>query len=254
MEEVFLKKNIFVLLIACVMATLMVGCNNNSSKNTKDEEGVVSNNSSKIVENEKDDVSENSSKIDIDEKDVVSKDSSQNTDYTKGVMTETGFESEYLNLKFTLPEGFVMATEEEINSMMDIGADAMGLDGTSVDYTKLSTVYEMMAVGSTGVPNVSLAVEKLALSNMTVDQYLDALKSQLSNLSNVNYEFRDITSVEIAGQEYKKLDMKVELNGGTMLQSYILRKDNDRMVAFVTTNLEGNEEELNALMAAFSEY
>lgn len=240
-----MKKSIFSVLVVCLMVALMVGCNRKSPPPLLDGEPYVFNNLPS-------DSSASDLSSDIkDKKDVV---------YEKGVLTETGFESEYLNLRFTAPDGFIMATEEELNEMMDLGADIgaeiMDVDKKVWEYAQTRIVYEMMVSSSSGSPNLILTSEKLPLSNMTVDQYFDLLKTQLDamDIDVIEYEFGDITSIEIAGQSYQKLDMKAKMDGLEMVQSYIVRKDNDRVVVVVTTSMGGDEEALDTLIAAFSEY
>lgn len=175
--------------------------------------------------------------------------------YEKGILTETDFESSYLNLRFTVPEGFIMATQEDINNMMNLGADVMGLDEKLIDYANMVSVYEMMVSAPSGSPSVIVMVEKLALSNITIEQYFDALKTQLSNLTEINYVINDdITSVEIAGQSYKQLIVTTNVYGQNLTQSYMLRKSGDRMVGFITTSTPDTEETLAILMNSFVEY
>ncbi len=92
------------------------------------------------------------------QKETVASNSAVNeVTYQKGTVTSNSFESEYLDLRFTLPQGFIMATEQEINDLMDIGADAMGIDGKTVDFAKLITVYEVTLVsGNLLFPGVAL--------------------------------------------------------------------------------------------------
>ena len=174
--------------------------------------------------------------------------------YEKGIMTETGFESEFVGVKFAIPEGFVMATEEEISKFMDIGADALGVDGKIVDYAKLSTVYEMVASAPPGKPNVSVIVEKLSLSNMTEEQYMTAAKTQMLALTNADYELVDESEEEIAGQTYKKLIFNVDLAGMKLMQNYLARKVNDRMVVFTVTYTAETKDEIETLMKSFTKY
>lgn len=93
--------------------------------------------------------------------------------YEKGTITDTDFQSEWLNLKFTPPETVVMNTEEELQSVMKQGQTTLEeSSGVELGDDALSgTVYEMMASSISGFPNVSLVVEDASLENMTVDQY-----------------------------------------------------------------------------------
>ena len=176
-------------------------------------------------------------------------------EYEKGLLTETSFESKFIGIRFTLPEGFVMATAEDIDEMMGIGAEIVGLDQKTVDYANLTTVYEMMASAPAGSPNVIVLAEKLLLRSISENQYIDALKEQLKNLSTMDYTFgEEITSVNIAGREYKKLTAYANANGVDIMQDYIIRKSDNRIVGFITTYTEDNTEALDKLMNGFSAY
>jgi hypothetical protein len=173
---------------------------------------------------------------------------SKTSSYERGILTDTSFESEYLDIKFYLPEGFVMATEEDILQMMGIGAD---ISGVNKEIVKLTTVYEMMASAPIGYPNVIVMAERLILSNMTAEQYFNALKTNLLNVDAMDYEFNNqITSVEIAGQEYKQ--MSASLPSWNIFQDYIFRKQGNRMVGFITTYSSDTKEEMELLLDGFS--
>ena len=92
------------------------------------------------------------------------------TPYEKGTITETDYQSEWLNLKFTPPETVVMNTEEELESVMRQGQSTLEKSsGMELGEDALSgTVYEMMASSFSGFHNVSLVVEDASLENMTV--------------------------------------------------------------------------------------
>ena len=175
--------------------------------------------------------------------------------YEKGLLTDTSFESEYLNIRFSLPEGFVMATKEDMENLMNIGADAFDIDKITIDYAKVSTIYEMMASSPMGTPNVIVMAEKLMLSNITEDQYIEALKDQLANLSAMNYTFGEkIENTTLAGEKYKKLVAEANLSGQSMIQEYIFRKLDDRMIGFVFTYTPETEDEVKLLLKAFSPF
>ncbi len=145
--------------------------------------------------------------------------------YQRGTMTSVGFTSEYLHIRYTLPDGYVMATEEDLMGMMDVGADALGVDGDIVDYAKVNTVYEMMATAPAGSPNVIVMAEKLPQSNMTEEEYFEAFKGQMANMGVEGFSFsEEIVSMDIAGQSYKKISAEANMEGQSLLQDYIIRK------------------------------
>jgi hypothetical protein len=176
-------------------------------------------------------------------------------DYVKGTLTETRFESEYLNLRFTLPEDYILATEEDMISMMNLGADFIDMDEKILDYAMVTTVYEMMASSPIGLPNVIVMAEKLTLSNMTEEQYIEALKNQLSRLKNLTYTVHgELASIKIAGQQYKKLSVKTTINGVAVMQDYSIRKSGNRIIAVITTYTEETIADLDKLMSGFTSY
>ena len=173
---------------------------------------------------------------------------SKTSDYERGILTETSFESKYLDIRFTLPEGFVMATEEDMLRMMGIGADITKANKKIVE---LTTVYEMMASAATGYPNVIVMVEKAPFFNITIEQFLDAFKQNLLDVKTMDYVIDDqITSVEVAGYDYKQLT--VSLPSLNLFQNYIVRKKDNRMIAFITTYSLETKQELEILMNGFS--
>jgi hypothetical protein len=173
---------------------------------------------------------------------------SKNSDYKRGTLTENSFESKYLDIKFTLPEGFLMATEEDMLRMMGISADITGVNKKIIE---LTTVYEMMASTFIGYPNVIVMVEKPLLSNITMEQYFEAVKTSLLALDNMDYVIDDeITSVEIAGYDYKQMTANLPISG--VYQNYMFRKQGGRMIGFITTYTLNTVQELDILMGGFS--
>ena len=176
--------------------------------------------------------------------------------YQKGILTETDFASEYLDLRFTLSgDGFVMATEEDMHEMMGLGAEIMDMDSKLLEYAKLTTVYEMMVSTIDGTTNVMVFSEKLSMRNLTVEQYCAALIAQLEVVPNMDYEVEDeIVSVEVAGQSYEQVTTSTAAYGVTMVQKYLVRKLDDRIVGFIITDATDTQDAQNTLMEGFSKY
>ena len=182
-------------------------------------------------------------------------DSAENLLYEKGILSERSFESRYLDLRFTLPEGFHMATRQSIECMLKMSDGLLGLEGEAVDYTNLTTVYEMMAFAPSGCANVIVMAEETALENITVEQYVDPLIGQLAYLTEKDYSLSDVTLTEIAGQEYKQFTFtSSSVRGQNMTQNYMLRKNGDRIVGFIATSAAGDEEAIAAMMKGFAEH
>ncbi|MHB1453657.1 MAG: hypothetical protein ACYCYM_06870 [Saccharofermentanales bacterium] len=178
---------------------------------------------------------------------------SKTGDYVKGTLTATALESEYLNLKFTAPEGFVMATEKEIDALVVFAGDIVYEDvgKEKIDYAMAKTVYEMFVQTPSGLPNASICVEK-TMSNMTVDVYLDSLKTQLLGIETMEYSFDAETTVQtLAGQDYTVLSATTVYSEVEMIQDYYCRKQGDRIVAIIVTYSTDTQNAMVELLKAF---
>jgi len=172
----------------------------------------------------------------------------KSSDYKRGVLTENGFESKFIDLKFNVPEGFMMATEEYMLQMMGIGAEITGADKKIIE---LTTVYEMMASAATGYPNVIVMVEKAPFFNITIEQFLDAFKQNLLDVKTMDYVIDDqITSADIAGYNYKQMAASLPSLG--LFQKMSIRKKGNRFIGLVGTYSLDTEQELELLMSGFS--
>jgi len=150
--------------------------------------------------------------------------------YVKGILTDTGFESAYLNLRFTLPDGYVMGPND--------------------------SSYEMLASTPSGSPNVSVIAEKLTSSAVTEEQYIETVKSQSKNLNGeISYTFdNETTAVELAGENYIKLSAEAYYGDAELMKDILMRKIDNRMVLITFSYTADTSDEMEALMACFTEF
>ncbi|MCL2175575.1 MAG: hypothetical protein FWB73_05980 [Treponema sp.] len=145
--------------------------------------------------------------------------------YEKGVLTDTSFESKYLGIKFSLPAGYVMETQENL--------------------------YEMMAVEPSGRSSVIVCVENPILSGLTIEQYLNTLKDGLLAQDALEYKLvNDMTSVKIMEEDYEQMTFVLPSAG--CYQKYSVRKYNGRLIYIIVTYY--TEDQLDTLMNGFSAY
>lgn len=173
--------------------------------------------------------------------------------YEKGTITDTDFQSEWLNLKFTPPETVVMNTEEELQSVMKQGQTTLEeSSGVELGDDALSgTVYEMMASSISGFPNVSLVVEDASLENMTVDQYFLAAQ-QMLDATGMGYTYSDVTDIQIAGQDFRIMETSVAVNDYEVLQKYCTRKQGEKFVSIILSYTTDTTAEADEILAAFT--
>lgn len=172
-------------------------------------------------------------------------------EYKKGTVTDTTFESEYLNVKYTLPENYTMVSQEEMDQIMQSAAEVVYTDDKMIDYAKSVLVYEFMAKNEKN-DNINISLENLKGKKVGVDEYVEFSKKQLTN-SGLPYTYDDETTKEtLAGNDYTVLKAHVEYNGISLDQDLYIRKIGDRMMSLIFSYQ--SEDELQKMKDSISPY
>ena len=219
------RRKLALLAAVLMVLALFAGCGKPQEQSSAPEESSTTEQSSSVVEPEK-------------------------KEYTAGVRTEKEYTSEWMGLKYTLSDSMVMATDEEILQYMEAGDEMLYTDSGEIDYENLGIVYEMAAVDAATAENLSIMVEKLALSSMSEAQYMEAVKQSLAQVDNVEVTLGEESTCMVAGLEFRRIDYSMDLGGQTLMQTMLFRKMDDRMVGVTFTYLE--EASLEAMLSGFS--
>lgn len=181
--------------------------------------------------------------------------------YVKGTITETGFESEWIGLRFTKPATVKMATQEEMDAVMMQGLQVLYGDKAAemFDYSIMATVNEMQATWLLGMPVVQIIVEKMPMDGVTEANYLAAIKANLEAASGNNgiiYTADEtMYSMELAGQTFYGMATCVEGgNGVKVFQDYLVKEKDNRMIVVAFSYQETTEQYLQEALDAFSAY
>lgn len=174
--------------------------------------------------------------------------------YTAGTRTDTSYESTWLGLSYTLPSDMVMATDDEINALMSIGADMLIEDEATgqqmIDYSKVTVVYEMMAVSIDGTSNVQVLAEVPMLADMTAEQYIALLEAQLPALVS-GTELLGNSTMEFCGKTYNTMDYAVDVGDGLLVYGrYLVIKLGDRMGSIILSSSDASR--LDSLLEGFA--
>lgn len=155
--------------------------------------------------------------------------------YSKGLITETGFESEFLDLRFNTPSGWVIMSEDE-------KAEKLG----SLAAEQIEMLAVELATGST----LQIAVEEPFVSGATLEQYKEAIKTNFER--QFGYEFEEEKpSVTLCGKTYDV--MAFNLYDYLKMDLYI-RKQDDRFIYIVTSYTNGNEAVVETALNALEAY
>lgn len=180
--------------------------------------------------------------------------------YVKGTVTENGFESEWLNLRFTTQNDVTMLTQDELDAVMEQSMNLVHGENAEaiLDYTSITTVTEMMAKYTNGA-NVVIQVEKLprAYSDLTEEEYLSIVINNLRNSAASPEVDTDETfyTVEIGGETYVGISAASDYGTGQLIcQEFLIRKRENRMISIVATCTEYTMEYARNLLSCFGSY
>ena len=180
----------------------------------------------------------------------------ENSEFSKGTVSESGWESQWLGMRFTAPDGTRMASEEELAELMGISEELLAedLSDVQIKYAELTSVREMMCYDERSKANVIVSVDRLPLK-MSEEAYAEQLELSLSAVSVMKYEKADEDEqVEIAGISYLRSDYHVEAMGQNLHTDYYIRMIDDRVVSVVVTYGEDAQEMASSMVDSFGTY
>ena len=159
---------------------------------------------------------------------------------SRGTIQGNVYTSEYLGLSFNKPDSWVYSTDEEIADAMNLGAEMLLGENFKNVLEDSGTVYDMMVVDVLTSSSINIGFENLAKtysSNITVDQYIQALKTQFESITSISVTFPETAETKKLGQtEFTKLECSVTTQGVSMKQVYYLRKV-DKYMSFIIVTI-----------------
>jgi hypothetical protein len=174
------------------------------------------------------------------------------TGIERGKWTGNTYESAFTGITFTMPEGWVAATAEEIAQLIGITADVLSDEQKwMIESAKLTTIYDMFVQNTSTNNNVMVLVENLALSAggtaVTEEEYLDAVMQQLTAVPNMKYTFEDPTSTSVGSKTY--LSVKCFEESNEFSQYYFVRRQDDYMIGIIASIFD--ESGIDTILAQF---
>lgn len=227
-----MKKTMAFALTACLLATLLAGCSQTPADSSTPET------TSSAAESQPEETpTESTPEEEAPAEEPAAEESEEEpAEYVPGERTDTDYTNTTLGLHFALPETMVMASDEEIQNMMQAGSEMMYEDPETgekmLDYAQLTTVYEMVAADVTNGSNVMVASEKLTLSGMTEDQYFAALEQQLAQTT-VTVDFGETEQIPLGNTTFTGITYTAAANGMQTSQTMLLKKVDDTMCLIV---------------------
>lgn len=172
--------------------------------------------------------------------------------YVKGTNYGTYWESEWLGMRYDQPSGFTMLSDSQLNDANRMGNDLVSaLVGDDLASQAQNSVFDLMAMADSGIPNFNLSVERTSSS---VDEYMNATGQQLQSIYAGSLENRGFEGTEeVGGKYFEKYTYVVYDGGSAMYQICYATKKDDYIVMIVLTYTEETKGDADILMSGFSE-
>jgi ABC-type glycerol-3-phosphate transport system substrate-binding protein len=163
------------------------------------------------------------------------------------------YTNEYLNLTFTMPEGWSSMSDEQLATLMGLSADNLAAAGVEVnkEMLELMTIVDMQAQDPMTGNNVLVNIEnigKMAKNVVSEEDYIDLTREQLEEA--YGYTFSDYTTETVAGETYTMAKGEVTMSGIAMSQYFYVRKVDKYMLAIIVTVVDGSD--VSVVMNQFS--
>lgn len=247
----------------CLAMFLVLGLAACSSKddNTADKKQSTTDNADKEKQEEKqkEDQDENKEDEPKDETEEQQKETGEEPEpYAQGTVDGNHFESAWLNMQADFSDEYIMATAEEIAQIQSAGSDMMlnedgqeAIDGAQEAGTVTN---EMMVMALSGIPNCTIAVEKLPMDNMTAKQYLMITKQNL--VASITDELKIVIkgampTVVIAGEEFMSIEATMYMNGVELNSNTYVRVKDGYAIVINATFDESTAQQKDELLAVF---
>lgn len=164
----------------------------------------------------------------------------------RGSWNDDVYTNEFADIRFTLPEGWLAATDEEIANLMGLAAETLeDEDKWAVEAAKLTTVYDMMAQDPATGNNIIVMFENLSMviggTSMSEEDYLESAKEQVASMSSMDYTFNEPYHTEIGGVKY--LASRADSADIGLSQYYLMHKQNKYMVALIVSIFDETDAE-----------
>lgn len=175
-------------------------------------------------------------------------------EYHKGTITKTGWESKFIGLRYTNPEGMTMSTEEELNEMnkFEDGTPSIIFDEDELGLARLITVVEMASMSDDKSIYVGVCVERL-IDETDVFQFIETFEAQMTRDPFRNYKLiSDDETVKIGNDDYIMVSYIISFNHVFRYQNSYFRVVNDRVI-MILFNFN-NEKARDNILDAFTAY
>ncbi len=170
--------------------------------------------------------------------------------YEAGVWTDNVYTNTSLGMTFTLPEGWQIGTEEEMNAVQDKGQEVTG-DTQTAD---ASEAYDLYIYNPTTGSNIAMMAEDMSVfGSVTAQEYVESLSQQLTSYADqgITYTMNEIGTKTIGNTEFVSLDGIAEYQSNNIYQCYAVTEMSGKMITMIITGpADQGQAECEAVLAS----
>ncbi len=169
-----------------------------------------------------------------------------------GVIDGNVYTNESIDIKFTKPDDWIFADDEELVEINDGKISAGDFSDISSAVRENDIIFEMHAKSPLGT-NVLMQIGDISSdTGVTMDDYFDSFIEGLQQTESLyaDCEIGEIKESDIAGKEFSTLDISTQISFVTMQQRVCMRKHGDYMIILILTGT--SSEELDSMENMFS--
>lgn len=176
----------------------------------------------------------------------------EKVEFSRGTWNGSVYTNKFADLTYTLPEGWVIKSDEELAALIGMTIDTMYDNNTFVEaLVEKGCVYDVYAAQEYGRDSVMLMFEDItvtggsAAANITAEEYLNTVSNNFFSQNPV-YEVFDPIDFNFCGDVYSRLDIRMSVGGVTAEQVYLAKRVDKYILGIVITAFDNDIDELVA--------
>lgn len=175
--------------------------------------------------------------------------------YVRGVWTDNVYTNNYLGFSFTLPENWVIASDEELMTMLDTASEDLSEDMKKkydLAIEKAVSFFDFAIFNVSTGETVMLHVEDLTKNALgvlyTEDNYIDIVERDFKDSVDLEIEVYERSNVSFAFGKFRSMKINIE---NLMTQEYLVTKDGKYMISFMLSYLDQYHEGVDSILEQF---
>lgn len=246
-----MKRKFLTLFLSLVLAasTILTGCSSDAEKVST--EDTTSESGEEIQEIEETAETEEEAEEEPEAEEEAEKEETEEKtiEATRGIITDSMFVNETFGIVFKVTDDMTILSDEQMLEALGVGSDVMVEDGVAsakqIEQALQGTMYDVMIMFSDNASNVSVSYDNMDITCKGIyydeEQYGQVLINMLGQMSSIQYDVVDESTIELGGKEYYRLKMSADYNGVKLEQTYLCRRQDNYMISIIISSQEGSQ-------------